>query len=101
MIELNKSEAKMKETFRHCNAIVTDCVKELVHLNNGELPQAFSVSGAEWDAMEDAIGQAAHDDRYNDTTRLCDEYTDRVAKYCHAWVNRYRTATLAKTQTKA
>ena len=94
-MELNKSEQVMQATFRHCNKMVTDCIKELVHLN-GQCPESFSVSGKAWDEAEDAIGQAAHDNRYNDTTNLCTAYTERVAKYCQSWVDKYRAATLAK-----
>ncbi len=98
-MNLNKSETKMKETFRHCNAIVTDCVKELVHLNGGKPPNAFSLSGEGWEIAEKSIeGTAFKGSLYNDTTRLCDEYTERVARYCHAWVDRYRTATSARAQ---
>ena len=96
-MELNESEKVMRATFRHCNRIITDCEKELVRLS-GDCPDTFSVSGKAWDKAEDAIGQAAHEDRYNDTTRLCDAYTERVVKYCQAWVDRYRKATLAKSK---
>ena len=87
-MELNESEKVMRVTYRHCNRIVEDCIDELARLN-GTCPEALSVSGEGWDKAEDAIGQAAHDDRYNDTTKLCDAYTERVVKYCQAWVDRY------------
>lgn len=96
-MELNESEKVMRVTYRHCNRIVEDCIKELARLN-GTCPESFSVVGKDWDTAQDAIGQAAHEDRYNDTTRLCDAYTERVVKYCQAWVDRYRKATLAKSK---
>lgn len=95
-MELNKSEEVMQAAFHHCNRMVEDCDRELKQLNNGQCPKGFSVSGKAWDEAEDAIGQAAHDNRYNDTTNLCNAYTERVAKYCQSWVDKYRAATLAK-----
>lgn len=64
----------------------------------GALPARFEIGGEKWEAMEDAIAQAAERGAWWTVVDLGTEYLARIDRFCAAWREQANTKTKGATK---